>query len=306
MAAQKVFNIINTARRHRTTADFPPAALARLIEVLASDALAALGYSEAEIVAGRGGDEHDTASFYGESGQNERGRRSDDAALKEQGSRAVPGGGLADQQVADGGATFCGEENAMETDEPTDDRWETGGRTETADVEPEPQEATDHDMEITATEGTVVSGTSSDQRPGVYVLQGLPSQSGEDRKPDDELETLIFYAQQLDAKESQTGGWPIRLPKSWYWWDPKRAGRCIVRAALARDFTQSDFYFRTNAERSHSRGEVRLLHRSVVCFALWDNEFYGPPCATVAEAERAAFRLALDAYQPWIDWDRDS
>ena len=39
VAAQKVYNIINTARRHQRSADFPPAALARLMEELASDAL---------------------------------------------------------------------------------------------------------------------------------------------------------------------------------------------------------------------------------------------------------------------------
>ncbi len=122
---------------------------------------------------------------------------------------------------------------------------------------------------------------------------------------DDELENIIALAQQIHARDMESEGWPISLPAHWYAQDPKRAGRCIARAGLARDPTPRDLHFRTETLRTRIGSELRLQHRSVVHFAMWNNTFHGDMQPTVAAAERAAFRLALDAYSQWIDWQQD-
>ena len=117
---------------------------------------------------------------------------------------------------------------------------------------------------------------------------------------DDWLEAIIFDAQVTAEKEWQASGWPIELPKSWYWGDPKRAVRCLLRGALQRDPSSTDMQFKTESTRS-GWGE-RPSHRSQLWIGLWNDSFKGPPCTSVALAERATFRQALDRYQDWIAW----
>ena len=291
VAAQKMFKILHTSRC-QFPAGTPPAALARLMGVLASEALAALGYSHSEIEAGLGGCERGPTGSQDESGN---------------------------RQAADGDGPSWGAEVTMEVESDALSE-EPGVQTGSADVDKEPGVYVRQSMQSGTPEEQGVQPAPADVEQG---MQAVETKSGASRnlsasadvlnsiqtsEPEDELEALIFMAQQLDARDSKLrfGGWPISLPKSWYYRDPKRAARCIVRAALAREPSQDDMHFRTDERRTNYRGEVHVQHRSTVRFKLWDNTFYGPPGASVAEAERAAFRVALDAYQDWIEWDEES
>jgi hypothetical protein len=127
--------------------------------------------------------------------------------------------------------------------------------------------------------------------------------SQRDHTHDDRLEAIIFDAQMTASAEWRALGWPLELPRSWYWWDPKRAMRCVIRGAVQRDPTRADFSFTSETARSSTGG--RPMHRTTVRVDLWNDTFQGPSCQTVAEAERAAHRLALDSYSEWISWTSD-
>ena len=149
---------------------------------------------------------------------------------------------------------------------------------------------------------------SSEQGPGAYVMPLTRDQPSlpPDHSHDDVLENVIALAQLWHARDMITAGWPISLPVDWYWHDPKRAGRCLARAGLARDPTTQDLSFRTETLRLRQRsGALSVMHRSVVHFTQWNHTFVGESMPTVAQAERAAFRSALDAYKEWIEWTQD-
>ncbi len=224
---------------------------------------------------------------------------------------AAEGGAMEVEEIQSGGDAELTAGQLADTRDAPDaqsggggDREQNGRRAATADAD-QPAAAR-NDMEVTAAEVESEGTWTSEQGPGAYVL---PLTHGPimppDRSVDDELETIIAMAQQIHARDTASEGWPISLPGSWYMQDPKRAGRCIARAALARDPTPQDLSFKTQAVRTRSGGEIRLLHRSVVHFAMWNNTFHGDLQPTVAAAERAAPRLALDAYSQWIDWQQD-
>ncbi len=150
---------------------------------------------------------------------------------------------------------------------------------------------------------------SEEQSPGAYVSSASVSvqQSATPAySHDDTLEQIIKCAQVAHARDMQEVGWPLPLPSGWYWSDPKRAGRCLARAGLGRDPTTQDLSFRTETRRVRENGAISAQHRSVVHFSQWGHTFVGDTKASVSEAERAAFRAALDAYSDWIDWTHES
>ena len=134
-----------------------------------------------------------------------------------------------------------------------------------------------------------------DELPGAYV------ECHPDDRADDELVGVLNMAQRCHEEESE---WPIRMPKEWHERDPKRAARVMLRKVLARDVTTDDLQFTTESklyEHKSSRCQ-RTLHRATVTFKLWGHQFEGPLAGTVSEAEREAFRQALDHYHEWICW----
>ena len=123
---------------------------------------------------------------------------------------------------------------------------------------------------------------------------------------DDELENIIAMAQHTHEQETQWNTWPLPLPSIWYTEDPKRAVRCLVRAALGWSPQLKDLSFRTETLRTrYSSGELRLQFRTVVHFGVWDQTFHGKLQPSVSLAERDAFRVSLDKYHQWIFWQDD-
>ena len=251
VAAQKMFRIIYTSR-HQFKSNTPITALARLTGVLASEALAALGYSESEIEVWPIDCERGPTGSQGESGE---------------------GGG--DMEVEEQDALGCDVANGSEVrdevrDEPDPEAKRGKGYDKQCSAREEPAKtaptaAADSVMD-SATETEDYGGEPPDEQgPGAYV------------RPlgDDELETIIAMAQRVHEQETAADVWPLALPAAWYTKDPKRAGRCIARAGLGRDPSAQYLSFRTETLRIRVGGELRLQHRSVVHFALWNNEFHG-------------------------------
>ena len=79
----------------------------------------------------------------------------------------------------------------------------------------------------------------------------------------------------------------------------------MLRKALGRAVTTEDLQFATVSKLfEHTSTKMRrTLHVATVTFKLWGHEFEGPYATTIQEAERGAFRKALDFYHEWICWE---
>ena len=79
----------------------------------------------------------------------------------------------------------------------------------------------------------------------------------------------------------------------------------MLRHALGSEPGKDELHWYTVAMRLPSQyGQgARAGHRATVAFPRWGDEFQSAPASTAAEAERMAFREALDYYDSWIVWD---
>ncbi len=168
----------------------------------------------------------------------------------------------------------------------------------------EADEAAMEDVEPAVGEGAQRGTAPERETPGAYVRGAGSHAPSAPEAAEGGLEALIREAQELDEAEAT---WPLRLPRVWYQMDPKRAGRCLVRAALARDPEYRDLSFATDSAHHRNRrvrgmGVDYTLHRTSVRFGEWGHTFTGSWCGTIAMAERSAFRVALDSYSQWVRW----
>ncbi len=249
----------------------------RELKLAAMDVLKALGYRHA-------------AGAVGDNGLQDEGHS--DAA-----EGADDGGRRAGTAIADLLQAGVRDDNRTDLDAIMQEEYTAGGDT----LIPRDDQACDSGVQSQAELSIAPAAARSGRLEG-YSLPELRSRlSKEDHSHEDRLEAIIFDAQMTASAEWKSLGWPLELPRSWYWWGPKRAMRCVIRGALQRDPARADFSFKSETARS-SMGDGRPMHRTTVSVELWDDTFYGPYCKTVAEAERAAHRLALDAYSQWISW----
>ncbi len=148
---------------------------------------------------------------------------------------------------------------------------------------------------LTALDVIVQTDDTEENPPGVHAK--VPAE------PPVDIEDVIKMAQ--ECHDDEAAEWPIRMLREWRENDPKRAVRVMLRKALGRALTTEDTRFATVSKVfEHQVTKMRrTLHVTTVSFQIWGHEFEGPYATTIQEAERGAFRKALDFYHEWICWE---